>query len=416
MSDGDPHIWRDLVIDGERFALVVQTRHGDAVATTAIHRQRFERRIGGVRLRERKDDAVENLSEVGHLSSTMTDKCLAASIAADGQKTVVVTAPDVDFERTIAILTEHEQEVVRQDPGVIFGPDIGLTEEVQDRLSHQPGLADHVTGLSESNGGVSIEVNGYAAISVVESILAVYSTERLRGLRVSIQGFGAVGMHVARLLSAAGVRVVAISNKRGVLVAADVPSLDVTSLAETATRDGGDEWIRAYSAAGVRKDEEPDVLFATPADIFVPAALTSVLAMPGELAKVRAENKDVRSVEEFYEKTRLQLVAEAANHPLTEAAEAYLERNSVTILPDYIANAGGVIGCWDEWQVRHERSSDRFAPLPNDVAERAKRRIGETIRTNVKQLVESSLPAREAAHEIAEANARRFLGGAMDRA
>src|SRR4051812_49531034 len=87
--NNEPDIKHETEIDGEQFALVVTTHHDGAVATTAVHRNDFPRHIGGARFVEE----TGGLSEVGHLSSTMTEKCMAAMIPADGQKTVIVVGP-----------------------------------------------------------------------------------------------------------------------------------------------------------------------------------------------------------------------------------------------------------------------------------------------------------------------------------
>jgi glutamate dehydrogenase/leucine dehydrogenase len=410
--DAEPHILRNHVIDGELFALVAQTRHGDTIATTAIHQQNFARHIGGVRcvLPPKGGGAADGLMEVGHLSSTMTEKCMAAMIPADGQKTVVVTTPDVmgDDLKKIAILTEHERAVAAIDPGTIFGPDMAVPEAIQDALSRQDGLLDHVTGLSSRNRGLSIDDNGYTGIGVAEAVRTVYG-DTLAGRTLSIQGFGAVGAHTARLLSNAGVRVVAVSNAQGALVADDGAALDVEAMFEAWISARSDDWIRSYSAPGVRLETDPNVLFSIPAEIVVPAARTSVLATADELDRVRStENADVHDVAGFLASTGVKLVAEGANHPLSEAAEAFLEQNGVVVLPDYIINCGGLIGCWVEWEARHSGHDERIAQM----GEVAKARVRETVRANVEELRRSGMGARAAAERIVQRNREKLLASA----
>ena len=122
-------IERDCVINGERFALVVETRHEPGVtAWTAVHRQDFDRRIGGART-----VVAGHRSEVGYLSAAMTQKCAAAWLPADGEKTLVVTgAPLPDESTRIRLLREHLAAVVEADPGVIFGPDMNNGEPVME--------------------------------------------------------------------------------------------------------------------------------------------------------------------------------------------------------------------------------------------------------------------------------------------
>jgi glutamate dehydrogenase (NAD(P)+) len=410
--DGEPHILRNHDIDGEIFALVVQTRHGGCVATTAVHQQDFPRHIGGARCvpAPTGGGAADGLSEVGHLSSTMTEKCMAAMIPADGQKTVVVSTPEVmgDDARKVAILAEHERAVASIDPGVIFGPDMAVPEAIQDALSRQDGLADHVTGLSSGNRGLSIDDNGYTGIGVAEAVRTVYG-DTLAGRTVSIQGFGAVGAHTARLLAQLGARVVAVSNALGALVAEGDAALDVEAMFHAWSSARSDQWIRSYAAPGARLETDPNALFSTPAEIVVPAARTSVLATADELDEIRAkENPDARDVAEFLAATGVKLVAEGANHPLSEAAEAYLEQHGVIILPDYIINCGGLIGCWVEWEARRSGHDERVAQMDDE----ARARVRETVRENVEELRRAGMGARAAAERIVQRNRERMLASA----
>jgi glutamate dehydrogenase (NAD(P)+) len=409
--DGEPVIRRDVAIEGEPFALVVQTRHGDAVATTAIHRQAFERRMGGARFVPAEGDGPrDGLAEVGHLSSAMTEKALAAMIPADGQKTVIVAPPEVvgDEDRKVAILAEHIRAVVAEDPGATFGPDINVGEEIQDRLAAEPDLLDHVTGLSTRARGLSIDRYGYTAEGVVQSIRVALGG-RVRGVRVSVQGFGAVGAHAARLLGEAGARLVVASNARGTLIAGDNGDLDAAELFSL-WQARGDDSLAAYRERhpDVGFATDPDVLLDVPVDVFVPAARTSVLAMADELDGIRrAENPHVRDAVEFHRRTGARLIAEGANHPLSENAELYLEEQGVRILPDYIVNCGGLIGCRVEWEER--RKPAELQDL-DGLARAALERIHRTIDTNVGELLVSEHSARNAAKEIVRRNRGRLQG------
>ena len=407
----EPRIDRDVDIEGERFALVVTTEHeSGTVARTAIHRQNFHRRIGGARfvpLPEGADDDF-GLAEVGHLASAMSEKCLAAMIPADGQKSVLVTTEDIvkDEERKVAILAEHIRAVAAVDPGVIFGPDMSVPEAIQNRLSSTDDLLDHVTGLSVEFGGLSIDHLGYTAVGVVEAIRACTTEDRLRGMTASIQGFGAVGAHAAQLLHALGVRVRAVSNAAGMISAKNGESLDVPEIFG-AWRESGDEGVKAYAATNaerVRWTDDPDALFSEPCDIFVPAARTMVLATAEELDHVReSENKDVQDVAVFLGRTGVQVVAEGANHPLSEHAERWLEERGVVVLPDYIVNCGGLIGCWVEWEERHANGRPSAAELET-IHPRALDRVRHTVRENVTELIRGGPPFRDQAGQVVERN------------
>jgi len=404
-----PIVGRDVMIDGEPFALVVTTHHEGVIATTAIHRHDFERRIGGARFVE----TARGLSEVGHLSSTMTEKCMAAMIPADGQKTVIVTGPGnaLSEERRAAILVEHVRVVRDLDPGTIVGPDMNNPESVQDRAARSEGMLDHFTGLSEANRGLSIDKYGYTAHGLVAAIRACIDDKSLANQRVSIQGFGAVGGHVGRLLAELGARIVAVSNKDVLFTnpeGLDIPSLWAHRLAH------GDEGLKSYSsnANGFRASSSPDDIFLVPADIFVPAGRTDVLATTGELEHDRqSENPDVRDVADFHAATGVSLVVEGANYPLSLEAERWLESKGVRILPDFIVNCGGLIGCWVEWEARHR---DGLRPVVDlkVVGQSALERIRKTVAENVRELLASNVSARGAAERIVARNRVRLRADA----
>jgi glutamate dehydrogenase/leucine dehydrogenase len=405
MSDV-PIIERNRSIDGERFALVVTTHHDGAVATTAIHRQDFQRHIGGARFVEE----TGGLSEVGHLASTMTEKCMAAMIPADGQKTVIVAGPLNSFtdERRADILVEHVRVVKEMDPGIIVGPDMNNPVSVEDLAAQAEGLLDHFTGLSEAFRGLSIDTNGYTAYGLVTAIRACVDDVSLAKQRVSIGGFGAVGAHTARLLEEFGARIVAVNNKDVLLTKVD--GLDVPALFAHRLN-YGDDGLKWYAAKGVRVSYIPDEIYQVPADIFVPAARTDILAMSDELEHVRrSENPDVCDVVDFHAATGISLVVEGANHPISSEAERWLESKGVRILPDFIVNCGGLIGCWAEWEARHR---DGLRPVMDlaRVGQAALERIRATVSANVKELLAGNMSARDAAEHIVRRNREKLLGG-----
>jgi glutamate dehydrogenase (NAD(P)+) len=401
---------RNIDIDGERFALVVTTHHDGAVATTAVHRNDFPRHIGGARFVEE----TAGLSEVGHLSSTMTEKCMAAMIPADGQKTVIAVGPldNVSEERRAEILIEHVRAVRELDAGVIVGPDMNNPESVQDRAARADGLLDHFTGLSEVNRGLSIDKHGYTAHGLVAAVRACIDDASLKTQRVSIQGFGAVGAHTARLLSELGAKVVAVNNKDILLT--NPNGLDIPSL--FANRDAhGDEGLKHYVSdeTGFQISHTPDDIFRVPADIFVPAGRTDILTLANDLDHVRkTENPDVRDVAEFYAATGVRLIVEGANHPISPEAERWLESKGVRILPDFIVNCGGLIGCWVEWEARHRDGLKPVVDLGR-VGHDALERIRKTVAENVKELLSANMSARNAAALIVTRNREQLMAEAQ---
>ncbi len=291
---------------------MVTTLHGDTVATTAVHRHDFERHIGGVRFvpRPTGPQAPDGLSEVGHLASAMTQKCMAAMIPADGQKSVIMTTPDVlaSEDLRVQILVDHARAVAELDPGVIFGPDMNCGEPIQDRAARVAGMLDHFTGLSPAARGLSIDMRGYTASGLFEAIRVALGSAGLRGQRVSIQGFGAVGAHTAWMLHQAGAEIVAVSYKELSLVASR-HTLNIPAIFDYWTR-FGDAGLERYAAGVTTADfrkETPEALFSVPVSIFVPAARTAIMAMSQEIGDVQyRENPDVRDVDSLHRRHQRQ--------------------------------------------------------------------------------------------------------------
>src|ERR1041384_4693234 len=341
---------RNRQIDDQKFDLVVETKHGSVTAITAVHKQNFGSHIGGVRF---VTDGTQE--EVAHLAMCMSKKCAAALIPADGQKSIIICPdgiPDSD-DLKAEIIRAHSREVLSRDPCCIFGPDMKVTESVMDLLAGDSDLLNHVTGLSEESGGLSIDKNGHTALGIAHSIAVFCKSKGLTRPSITIQGFGAVGAHLGRLLHKGNMTVVGISTARGALFAQPSCGLPVDVLFEYWQR--FDElapekyFASLENPSGLFFDPNPDRLFTVPTDIFVPAARTRILATAEELETVRTENSSVRDVSEFLADTGVRLIAEAANQPLTPLAEESLECCGVGVLPDYAINCGGLIACYIEW-------------------------------------------------------------------
>lgn len=156
-----------------------------------------------------------------------------------------------------------------------------------------------------------------AGLAVAVEVAADRLGLDLRGARVVVQGFGAVGVHAARFLAERGCILVAAADSRGAVAAPD--GIDVDELLATKQETGtvaghaGAERLMAEDLVGVESE------------IWIPAARPDVL---------RADNVT---------RLRTRIVAQGANIPATDEAETWMHANGVLNLPDFIANAGGVI-------------------------------------------------------------------------
>lgn len=411
----DSSIDLDLSVDGTRLAAVYRTRHpGGRVAITVVHLAQFGHRIGGARfVAEQNWPRFEegrpwteggHIREVAKLAVAMTWKNALAGLPADGQKSVINCPHGVPttVEERASILGAHIAFVAEHDRGVIFGPDMNVPEEVQNILGRLgQASAPYVTGQSPGAGGIGIDHRGFTAHGLFAGLQEVL-TESARQRGAAIQGFGAVGAHLALLLHGAGVPVVAVATREGML--SDSGGIDVPALF-AALGQLGESCVSALPGE-FRPD--PNTIFEVPCGILVPAARTSVLATHSELGHVREENRDVRDIAIWHASSGAEIVLEGANHPLTEAAEAYLDAYGVVYIPDYVGNCGGLIGCLLEWAHRHLMWES--PELVERLGKASIEAIGATVQRNVRFLrAAQGGGARHQARALAESERARLL-------
>ncbi len=266
--------------------------------------------IGGVRMAP--DVSAE---ECVRLARAMTLKNAAAGLPHGGGKTVLYGNPKVpraEKERLIRALAC----ALRDMHDYIPGPDMGTDETCMAWIKDEIGRA---VGLPRELGGIPLDevgATGWGLAQAIEVALP-YCHLRLAGARVVVQGFGAVGRHVARFLAAGGAILVAASDSQGARY--DPAGLDVDALcALKAAGKSVSQYPRGEPLA-------PDDLLDVPCDIWIPAARPDVIH-EGNVHRLRTR-----------------LVAQGANIPCTPGAEQFLHEHDVLCLPDFIANAGGVI-------------------------------------------------------------------------
>ncbi|HXZ86307.1 MAG TPA: Glu/Leu/Phe/Val dehydrogenase, partial [Myxococcota bacterium] len=266
--------------------------------------------IGGLRMAE--DVSTE---ECVRLARAMTLKNAAAGLPHGGGKSVLYGDPRMPRARKEALVRALAR-ALRGCDDYIFGPDMGTDETAMAWVHDEIGRA---VGLPRELGGIPLDelgATGFGLRHAAEVALRHLGRE-LSGARFAVQGFGSVGMHAARFLAAQGALLVAAGDSRGAL--ADPAGIDVAALTEH-KRSGKSvgEFL-----PGARISAE--ALLAVDCEIWIPAARPDV---------IRAEN--AASV-------RARLVLSGANIPATDAAERVLHQRGVLLVPDFIANAGGVI-------------------------------------------------------------------------
>jgi glutamate dehydrogenase/leucine dehydrogenase len=239
---------------------------------------------------------------------------------------------------------------------------------IQDEIGRAVGLPKVLGGIPLDEIGAT----GFGlAIAAEEAVQ--YVDLDLRGARVAVQGFGAVGMHAARFLSQRGTRLVAVSDSRGGIFNAD--GLDVEDLI-THKRDG-----RPLSAFNGGTAVPGDELVGVDCDIWIPAARPDVL-----------NEKNVNRL-------KARLVLQGANIPATSEAERWMNASGVLSVPDFIANAGGVICASVEYH--------------GGTQSQAMSAIEERIRANTKEVLEKARKQKCTPRQAAVAMARSRVEEAM---
>lgn len=274
------------------------------------------------------------LREVSALAMLMTWKCALLGIPYGGAKGGIAIDPKRysvgELER---ITRRYTSELIKDiGPAVdIPAPDMGTSARemawMMDTYSVNVGHAvpGVVTGKPLSIGGSRGRemATGRGVMIIVREAL-IDLGKSLAGTRVAIQGFGNVGSAAALLLHQAGAKIIAVSTGTGGIFAED--GLDIPALKAYAAENR--KSIVGFPQAVAISNAE---LLTLPCDVLIPAALENQIS------------------EENVHQVQAQIVAEAANGPVTLQANQALSARGVTVLPDILTNAGGVVVSYLEW-------------------------------------------------------------------
>jgi glutamate dehydrogenase (NAD(P)+) len=322
--------------------------------------------IGGTRMAP--DVSIE---ECARLARAMTLKNAAAGLAHGGAKSVILDDP--------AMPPPQKKEIIRafaaaiRDLGdYIPGPDMGTDEQAMAWVKDEIGRA---VGLPRVVGGIPLDEIGATGFGLA---IAAETTQglggpKLAGARVVVQGFGAVGQHAARFLAEKGAVLVAASDSRGAI--SDPKGLDVNVLISLKHQG------KSLEAYGHGEKLEHDDIVAVPCEIWIPAARPDVL---------HADNVG---------RLETKLVLQGANIPATLEAERRLHERGILSVPDFIANAGGVICASVEYHGGTEKVAFET--------------IAEKITANTREVLAAAradkVPPRDAANRLAERRVRAAM-------
>ncbi|CAG1064762.1 glutamate dehydrogenase (NAD(P)+) [uncultured bacterium] len=274
-----------------------------------------------------------NLDEITALAALMTWKCGVVDLPFGGAKGGVACDPTIMSRDEIKRLTRrytYEIGIIIGPESDIPAPDVYTDEQVMawmmDTYSMMKGhsVPGVVTGKPVSIGGSqgrSRATSSGLVTTIMEALKHLGMS--VEGLTVSVLGFGKVGFHAAKILSDAGAKVIGVADSKGAIY--NPQGLDIDDVAMHKAKI---DTVQGYREAD---NLTVDELISIDSDVLIPAALEGQIHS-GNAGRVKAK-----------------IIAEGANNPLTIEANSIITEKGIFIIPDILANAGGVVVSYFEW-------------------------------------------------------------------
>lgn len=343
--------------------------------------------------------------EVQALATLMSIKCAVAGLPYGGGKGGIVVDPKklskTELERLSRAFANRIAHVIGEDIDVP-APDVNTTPEIMSWMldEYQKIIGrkspSTFTGKPVSMGGSlgRTEATGRGGLFVLQALLkkinvgAIFKSPEkranqdspLQNLTIAIQGFGNVGYYFAKLAQEAGFKIVAVSDSKGGVYVKDGLSVEATLKCKKEKGMLAGCYCKG-SVCDVKlgRSITNEELLELPVDILVPAALENVIN-DKNMAKIKAN-----------------IIVEMANGPLTADAYEYLAKKGKIIIPDVLANAGGVTVSYLEWV----QGKAGYYWSEKEVNDKLKVMMEKAFEVIWKKSVEKKIPLKQAAFEVA---------------
>jgi glutamate dehydrogenase/leucine dehydrogenase len=324
-----------------------------------------------------------NVEEVFRLARTMTWKCALAEVPFGGAKSAIIAdASKIAKEEKIKLIKAFAYALKPMSPShYIAAPDINTGEEEMAAYALANGSLKSCTGKPAvmcikpgEKCGIPHEYGstGYGVFQATIISMKHLGINK-KNVAVAVDGFGNVGSSLVKYLGQRGIRVVAVSDSKGCIYGSD--GLDYERLKKTKKETGT---VINYEPGKILKHEE---LFELPVDIIIPASIPDV---------INQKNVD---------KIIAKLVVEAANIPTTYEMEKKLQKNGVLVIPDIIANAGGLISSYLEY----------IGGNPQSMFSLIKKKITKNLSSILKEAKKENLLPRDVALRIAHERVKKAM-------
>jgi len=303
---------------------------------------------GGIRM-----TPTVSQEEVFRLARTMTMKCALAGLPFGGAKSgIVADAKKISAKKKEDIVKSFAEAIKIVCPELyVAAPDMYMAEKEMELIARTNGSDKACTGKPKSMGGLPHEL-GSTGFGVFHStkVAAPYAGIDLKGATVAIEGFGNVGSFAAKFLFEEGATLVAVSDSTGIIYNSE--GIDFNELEKIKNETGA---VTNYKQAS--KDCCDNILDVD-ADILITAAQPNLI-----------ESFDV-------DRLKFKLIVEGSNIPMTSEVENLCFMRNIMIIPDFVANAGGLISSYVEYIGGDENQMFEM--------------IEEIISKNTKQVLEKS--------------------------
>jgi glutamate dehydrogenase (NAD(P)+) len=277
---------------------------------------------GGCRL-----TTTVSVDEVSKLARAMTWKCSLADLPFGGAKSGIIS--DSDFptkERKAELIKAFAEGLKEVCPSkYVSAPDMNVGEDEMAIFSKTVGSKKACTGKPKKMGGIPHEL-GSTGFGVFHStkVGCEFANLELNGATIAIEGFGNVGTFAAKFLGEAGAKLVGISDIKGLMV--NSKGLDYNGLMDAVAKTGS---VIGYKGQAEKRNNHD--IIGLDVDILITAAVPDLVKM-SELDLVKAK-----------------LIVQGSNIPMTREVEERLADKGKVIIPDFVANAGGVISSYVEY-------------------------------------------------------------------
>jgi glutamate dehydrogenase (NAD(P)+) len=323
-----------------------------------------------------------SVAEVARLARNMTWKWAGVDLFYGGAKAGIQADSSAASKEDVlrAFVRALRNEVPQE---YVFGLDVGLTEADAAIMLDEVGGRGGAVGTPDALGGLPYDQLGFTGHGVAETVdaAAQFAGLSTTALSASIQGFGAVGTATACRLDELGATIVAVSTSQGGLYNPD--GLDVSELLALRSQHG-DALVHHYTdAKPLNTGEELTVA----ADVLIPAALQDVIEV--DVART----------------VPARIVVEGANLPSSPAAQQVLHDRGVIVVPDFIANAGGVVAAAVAMDLRFSGIRPEPAAVFANISTKLRASTHETLQASRRQGLTT--------HRVARATAQARVAEAM---